>query len=169
MRGMKMIALLAGILSLTACGSNQAPVDSANNPDQSIKTTVMKNVVYFQFNSSDVPTNSAKLLTINASYLIAHPAAHVQIQGNSSEVGTAQHNQELALQRAQSVQQSLLKSGVPAKQVSVISYGNTKPVFPNNDKGLQPKNQRVDIVYTSTAPYQYKVDKVPSIDSATMY
>lgn len=169
MRGMKTLAVLTTILSLTACGSNQAPVDSANNPDQSIKTTVMNNVVYFQFNNADVPANAAKLLTINASYLIAHPTAYVQIQGNSSEVGTTQHNQELALQRAQSVQQSLLKAGVPAKQLSVISYGNTKPIFPNNDKGLQPKNQRVDIVYTSTAPYQYKINKIPSIDSATMY
>lgn len=170
MRGTKFLIVLGSLLGLAACSSNQAPVSSANNPDdQSIQRTVMNNVVYFPFNSSDVPASSAKLLTINASYLIAHPTARVQVQGNSSEVGTSLHNQQLALQRAQSVQNSLLKAGVPAKQLSVISYGNTKPVFPSNDKGMQPKNQRVDIVYTSTAPYQYKVDKVPSIDSATMY
>ena len=170
MRGLKNIIILSGIVALGACSSsNMPPVGSANNPDQSIPNTVVTNSVFFAFNGADVPANANKLLTVNASYLIAHPVATVQIQGNSSEVGTTSHNQELGLQRAQNVKAALVKLGASAKQISVISFGNTKPVYANNDKGLQPKNQRADIVYTNQAPYQYRLSKVPHIDTATMY
>ena len=156
MRGMKILAVLTAILSLTACGSNQAPVDSANNPDQSIKTTVMNNVVYFQFNNADVPANVAKLLTINASYLIAHPTAYVQIQGNSSEVGTIQHNQELALQRAQSVSTYLTSQGVDSSHLSVRGAGPDQPIASNADANGRAQNRRVEVNLKPIPGQQYE-------------
>lgn len=165
----KKATIIGSVMILCACGSNQAPVSVANNPNQPITSTVITNAVFFAFNSAIVPNSANKVLTVNASYLIAHPTARVQIQGNSSEVGTVNHNQELGLQRAQNVKTALIKLGATDNQITVISFGNAKPIYANNAKGLQPKNQRADIVYTNQAPYQYQLNKVPQIDTATMY
>jgi peptidoglycan-associated lipoprotein len=171
---LKTLAIIAGTgVGLIACSSNRAfggvATSNANNPYQQDQASLVNNSVYFAFNSASVPANAAKLLTLNASYLIAHPGSRIEIQGNSSEIGTKEYNNNLALTRAQNVKQSLLKLGVPAKQLSVISHGDSKPVFPNTASGHQPKNQRVDLVYTSNAPYEYRLSKLPRINLATMY
>lgn len=164
----KNIIICLSILSLVGCSSNQAPVSSANNPQAKIPTTVMTNAVFFPFNSAALPKDVNKLITLNASYLISHPDAVIQVQGNSSEIGTVSYNQSLAMQRAVVVRQALLKSGAKSNQVTIISFGNKKPAYPADSKGMQAKNQRADLVYTSQAPFQYKVNIVPTIDSATM-
>lgn len=166
----KSLIVCSAVISLISCSSNKAPVSSANNPtyaNQAI-STVVTNAVFFPFNSADVSSQYNKIITLNAGYLISHPNARVQIQGNSSEVGTVSYNQSLGMQRAVSVQKALINAGVKSNQISVISFGNKKPIYPSNDKGIQPKNQRADIVYTAVPPFQYKNDKVPTIDSSTM-
>lgn len=167
----KILSITAAVFSMAACTSNQAPSVQASSSEAGASATssVVANSVFFAFNGSDITSKYNKLLTVNAGYLISHTDAKVQIQGNSSEIGTVQHNQKLGLERAQSVKQALVKLGVPAKQISVVSFGNTKPAYPTETGGEQPKNQRVDIVYTSTPPYQYTLKKTPMIDTSTMY
>ena len=171
MRLVKILSITVAVFSIVACASNQAPSTQASSSEAGVSATssVVANSVYFAFNGSDVTAKYNKLLTVNAGYLISHSDANVQIQGNSSEIGTIQHNQKLGLERAQNVKQALVKLGVPAKQISVISFGNTKPAYPTETNGEQPKNQRADIVYTSTPPYQYTLKKTPMIDTSTMY
>lgn len=171
MRLVKILSVTAAVLSIAACTSNQAPSVQASSSEAGASATssVVANSVFFAFNSSDVTSKYNKLLTINAGYLISHSDATIQIQGNSSEIGTIQHNQKLGLERAQNVKQALVKLGVPAKKISVISFGNTKPAYPSEAGGEQPKNQRADIVYTNTPPYQYTLKKTPMIDTSTMY
>ena len=157
----KLLILTTCLLSIIACSSNQTP--SGQNPN------LVANSVFFALNNIEIPPYYNKLLTLNASYLIAHPNASIQLQGNSSEVGTAAHNQELGLMRSLAVKNVLLKMGVPLKQITIVSYGNTKPTFNNEANGLQPKNQRVDIIYTKASPTQYLFKVVPMVNLATMY
>ena len=126
-------------------------------------------LVLYDVDSDIVSKSYHKLLAINARYLISHPYSIVQIQGNSSEDGTPEHNQELGLARAKNVKQYLADSGVPDKQIQIISYGDTRPLFPKEAGKRQVKNQRADISYTSLPPYQYKVEKMPIINITTMY
>lgn len=168
MKFTKSLIVCVAVLGVVGCSSNNAPISSANNPTMADQSTVVNNSVFFDFNSSDVSNKYNKLITVNASYLIAHPNSRVQIQGNSSEVGTSNYNQSLGMQRANNVKDALVKAGVNTNQISVISFGNTKLLYPSNDKGLQPKNQRADIVYTSIPPFQYKLNKLPTIDTSTM-
>jgi peptidoglycan-associated lipoprotein len=152
------------LLSAAACSSNQAPSGLGQGSDP-----IVANSVFFALNNSQIPPYYIKLLTLNAGYLIAHSDAKIQLQGNSSEVGTSEHNKSLALMRAQSVKQALLKMGVNLKQITVLSYGNSKPAFGNEADGFQPKNQRVDIIYTANPPTQYSMKLVPMINTTTMY
>lgn len=167
------LLLAACIIGLVSCASNPPPqiVNGASSASGNVglDKNVVANSVYFAINSAAVTKSYHRLLTINAGYLISHPYSMVQIQGNSSEIGTSEHNQELAMIRAQNVKQALIALGVPAKQISIVSYGNTKPLFPSTNGGRQPKNQRADIIYTSLPPYHYTQQKVPMINISTMY
>ncbi len=160
------------VVGIAACASNPAPavngVSSAKG-DVNTDKNVLTNSIYFSINSAEVTRSYHRLLTINASYLISHPYASVQIQGNSSEIGTPEHNKELGMIRAQNVKQELIALGVPAKQISIVSFGNSKLVFPSETGGRQPKNQRADIVYINLAPYQYTQNPLPKINITTMY
>ncbi len=55
-------------------------------------------------------------------------------------------NQELSLARAQAVQDYLVKSGMDQSKLSVIGYGETKPIAPNNTPEGRAKNRRVELV-----------------------
>lgn len=55
-------------------------------------------------------------------------------------------NQELSLARAQAVQEYLVKNGMDPSKLSVIGYGDTQPIAPNNTPEGRAKNRRVELV-----------------------
>jgi chemotaxis protein MotB len=55
-------------------------------------------------------------------------------------------NWELASARALVVKQFLISAGMPASRLKDISYGETKPVAPNNTAANRRKNRRVSLL-----------------------
>ena len=55
-------------------------------------------------------------------------------------------NQKLSLARAQAVMDYLVKNGVNGQKLSVIGYGDTKPIADNNTPAGRAKNRRVELV-----------------------
>jgi chemotaxis protein MotB len=55
-------------------------------------------------------------------------------------------NWELSLARANTVRAYLEGQGVPAKQMIVVGYGETRPLFDNSTADGKQRNRRVDIV-----------------------
>ncbi|MDF2627351.1 MAG: OmpA/MotB domain protein [Symbiobacteriaceae bacterium] len=55
-------------------------------------------------------------------------------------------NWELSLARANTVRSYLEGQGVPAKQLIVVGYGETRPLFDNSTADGKQRNRRVDIV-----------------------
>ncbi|HEY7865497.1 MAG TPA: OmpA family protein, partial [Psychromonas sp.] len=75
-----------------------------------------------------------------------------QIVGHSDHSGTAQFNLKLAKQRAQAVADFLLDKGVEAKQISVLSLGESFPVKLDPIRTSNPLDRRVEI-----HPYQAEI------------
>ena len=55
-------------------------------------------------------------------------------------------NQALSLARAQAVMDYLVRSGMDGKKLSVMGYGETKPIADNKTKEGRAKNRRVELV-----------------------
>jgi outer membrane protein OmpA-like peptidoglycan-associated protein len=55
-------------------------------------------------------------------------------------------NQALSLARAQAVMNYLVKSGMDASKLSVVGYGDTKPIASNDTLEGRAKNRRVELV-----------------------
>ena len=68
----------------------------------------------------------------------------IEIEGHTDNVGTPEINQRLGLERAEQVKRYLYEQHqVPLHKMSVISYGEDKPVAPNNNRDGRSQNRRV--------------------------
>lgn len=70
----------------------------------------------------------------------------LEIQGHTDATGPAQYNQQLGLQRADSVRRHLHTQGVALNRMATISYGEDAPAQPNNTAEGRALNRRVEIV-----------------------
>jgi len=81
-----------------------------------------------------------------AGILLAYPGINVQVGGYTDNVGGDEMNQALSEQRAGSVRDYLVESGVNSNSVTARGYGNTEPVATNNDATGRQQNRRVELV-----------------------
>jgi peptidoglycan-associated lipoprotein len=73
-------------------------------------------------------------------------AVWVEIEGHTDSTGDKAYNERLGQARAEAVKRYLYeKHQVPLHKINVISYGEDKPVAPNNTKDGRAQNRRVVI------------------------
>ena len=73
-------------------------------------------------------------------------AVWVEIEGHTDNTGDKAYNERLGLQRAEAVKRYLYeKHQIPLHKINVISYGEEKPVAPNNTRAGRAQNRRVVI------------------------
>ena len=70
----------------------------------------------------------------------------IEIEGHTDNVGSADYNEKLGLERAEAAKRYLYeKHQIPLHKINVFSYGEEKPVAPNNTKEGRAENRRVVI------------------------
>jgi len=68
----------------------------------------------------------------------------IEIEGHTDNVGDPTFNQRLGLERAETVKRYLYEQHqVPLHKMNVISYGEEKPIAPNNKRDGRAQNRRV--------------------------
>jgi len=102
--------------------------------------------VYFDFDSSTLSAESRNALSKNAALLSKNPSVKLQIEGNCDERGSDEYNMALGERRAKAAQDYLVNLGVSADRLSVISYGEEKPVDPGHNEAAWAKNRRDEFV-----------------------
>lgn len=105
--------------------------------------------VYFDLDSSAIPSRFSQAIQAHGQYLANHPDVHLRLEGNTDERGTREYNVALGERRADSVKQAVVLSGASAGQISTISYGEERPAVLGQDAGSYDKNRRVDFIYTN--------------------
>ena len=109
--------------------------------------------VYFDFNRAYVHGRYEPLLRAQAKYLFAHRSARLLLEGNCDARGTVGYNLALGERRAHAVAHLLEMLGASPDQISIVSYGKERPVARGNNPKDWAANRRVDLVYTSGAPF----------------
>jgi outer membrane protein OmpA-like peptidoglycan-associated protein len=70
----------------------------------------------------------------------------IEIEGHTDNTGDKTFNEKLGLERAQAVERYLYEQyQIPLHKMNVISYGEEKPVAPNNTRAGRAQNRRVVI------------------------
>jgi peptidoglycan-associated lipoprotein len=81
--------------------------------------------------------------------LLEHPDLTIRIEGHCDERGTVEYNLALGERRAQAVLDYLVAYGIPRDRISVVTYGEERPLDSGHDETAWAKNRRAAFV-TST-------------------
>ncbi|MAM35144.1 MAG: peptidoglycan-associated lipoprotein [Micavibrio sp.] len=98
--------------------------------------------VFFGYDSSDLTGEARSTLDRQASWMQQYPNLSITIEGHADERGTREYNLALGERRANAVRNYLIALGVPASNVSVISYGKERPVVFGSDTQSWAQNRR---------------------------
>jgi peptidoglycan-associated lipoprotein len=101
----------------------------------------------FKFGKADLPDEAKARLDEVITKLKADPQnVYFEIEGHTDNVGSAEWNETLGMERADAVKRYLYEQHqVPLFKMNVISFGEGKPVAPNNTRQGRAMNRRVVI------------------------
>ncbi len=99
----------------------------------------------FRFGGTTLPDEAKARLDQMVTQLKADPkAVFIEIEGHTDNTGDRAYNERLGQARAEAVKRYLYeKHQVPLHKINVISYGEEKPVAPNNTRDGRAQNRRV--------------------------
>ncbi len=103
--------------------------------------------VYFDFDSSEIPSSGRPVIAAQARYLQDHTSTVVTLEGNTDERGTREYNIGLGYRRANAVRDALIASGVSPNQIKTLSYGEERPVAFCHQESCWRLNRRVEFAY----------------------
>jgi len=99
----------------------------------------------FKFNTTLLPAEAkARIDTMIAGIKADPKGSHFEIEGHTDNVGPKDVNERIGVERAETVKRYLYEQHqVPLHKVNVISYGEDKPIAPNNTRAGRAQNRRV--------------------------
>ncbi|MFC0117132.1 peptidoglycan-associated lipoprotein Pal [Pseudoalteromonas xiamenensis] len=172
---LKGLLIAVPVMTLAACSSSSSVDDSAaNQSNQATSQTSgdgvevstinrektaeeklrekyealrQEQIIYFDFDKSTIQSQFTELLQAHADFLVKNPSVKVLIEGHADERGTPEYNIALGESRAKSVAKYLQSLGVSDSQISVVSYGEEKPMIKSRTEEAFAKNRRAVLVY----------------------
>ncbi|MCC6594318.1 MAG: peptidoglycan-associated lipoprotein Pal [Xanthomonadales bacterium] len=127
-----------------------APDDNWTDPRLlDSKPCLVSRIAYFDFDQSVVKSEAMEMLKCHGKWLSANPGARISLEGHADERGTREYNLGLGERRGNAVRDLLLANGGRGEQVTVVSYGEERPICTDSDESCWSKNRRGEIVYTA--------------------
>ncbi len=124
------------------------PVMSAEEKKRNELSALQNNqLVYFDFDRANISSEYYNLLDQHAAFLAKNADQSIVIEGHCDRRGTPEYNIALGESRAKSIQTYLLNAGVSASQMSVVSYGEEKPINTDTTEAAFAENRRGVLVY----------------------
>jgi peptidoglycan-associated lipoprotein len=96
--------------------------------------------IYFDFDKYDIRAADAKTLDENAGWLKRNDVL-VLIEGHCDERGTNEYNLALGERRAKATMNYLVSQGIQANRITIISYGEERPVCTEKNESCWQKNR----------------------------
>ena len=104
--------------------------------------------LYINFDSgkSDIKSESQDIINQLAEMMSANANLKISIEGHTDNIGSADGNKTLSLNRAKAVMSAIVSKGISASLLSSLGWGQEKPVADNRTEEGRAKNRRVEIV-----------------------
>jgi peptidoglycan-associated lipoprotein len=98
--------------------------------------------INFDFDKYDIRPGDARTLDANAAWLKANGNHLLLIEGHCDNRGTNEYNLALGERRAKSTMNYLVSQGVQASRITIISYGEERPVCSEATETCWDRNRR---------------------------
>jgi len=103
-------------------------------------------IVYFTGNSHGLDAAAQASLTAQARWLRANPAVRARLEGHADERTPRDYALAIAERRANAVRDFLVLQGVPAAQLTILSWGKERPAIGGTSDMALAMNRRVRTV-----------------------
>ena len=98
--------------------------------------------INFEYDKYDIRPSDAKILDASAAWLKTNPRNLLLIEGHCDERGTNEYNLALGERRAKAAMSYLVALGIQANRISIVSYGEERPVCQESSEACWAKNRR---------------------------
>ncbi len=115
------------------------------SPPENNEVKINMSDILFDLGSYTIKPNYRKMLENLANVLKNYTEIDILVEGHTDDVGTREFNLVLSENRAKSVANVLIQSGIRPDKVSYRGYGPDKPILPNISDENRAKNRRVEI------------------------
>lgn len=105
--------------------------------------------INFDLDKSTIRSDATAPLAANVALLNAYPQMRIEIQGHCDERGTTEYNMALGQRRASATRSYLTKQGISANRMTVVSYGEERPLASGSDEYSWGQNRRAEFVILS--------------------
>ena len=131
-------------------GSGTIPAGSASSNSSLLSgaasgSTVLGDV-FFEYDRFQIDKDAMPILDSNARWLRANESKTALIEGHCDERGTLAYNLVLGEKRARAAKKYLQDLGVPASQLQITSYGETRPFCEQQNEECYQQNRRAHFV-----------------------
>jgi len=109
------------------------------------EVTLSNDAVKFGFNQATLADDAKNVIdNLAAKVKAENKALYIEIQGHTDSIGSEDYNMKLGEKRADAVRRYMNEvQGIPLHAMSVVSYGESKPIADNNTKEGRNQNRRV--------------------------
>ena len=104
-----------------------------------------KTIIYFKYNSNELPPESFETLNRIADYLKQDPAASIDVKGYTDSSGSRSYNISVSEFRANTIKTYLVGNGVSPARITATGLGPDNPLADNDTEEGRRKNRRVEI------------------------
>lgn len=111
-------------------------------------TQIALNNIFFDYNKTDLNKESYSELNRLVDMMKKNPKMKIAIGGHTDSKGSDEYNIKLASDRAEAVQNYLIKKGIAANRMSIKTLGKSDPLTANEEStDGAALNRRVDITF----------------------
>ncbi len=101
--------------------------------------------VYFAFNQSELLPSSYPTMEQLSNTLQEGTNIMIEIRGHTDNIGSNRYNKKLSIERAKSVYDFLIESGIDESRLKYRGFGNSNPIADNDTKFGRQLNRRVEV------------------------
>lgn len=114
----------------------------AEEEARSADLSQLRERIHFDFDSYELKPQDREILKEKAAILRNRQAIELMIEGHCDERGTEEYNLALGERRARAAYEYLILLGISPDRMSIISYGEEKPLDPGHNEEAWAKNRR---------------------------
>lgn len=156
MRRHSVFSLAAVLLLVVGCASSEKkPEEGATTQEYeapaeepAVRTMLESKLdaVHFDFDKYDLRPDAREVLDRHVVFFRSHPEYSFQIEGHCDERGSVEYNLALGDRRAMAVRDYLESMGVEPGRITIMSYGEERPVDPGHNEFAWSQNRRAEFV-----------------------
>jgi outer membrane protein OmpA-like peptidoglycan-associated protein len=101
--------------------------------------------LYFEFARWELPPQEQQRLREFLAQLPLQQVRRILVAGHTDDVGSHSYNLKLSQQRAQTVAELLVRSGIARERLTIHAYGKERPAVPGTTPEARRRNRRVEV------------------------